>query len=167
VQRRTTSCQKLLYFSFEAAGAKSQSNKDKKGCGAGDSSNNENSQALLGLEKKRIVLVDDDSLVRSMFEKTLVAHGFDVVASMQDGDEIVNTIHRLNPLPDVILLDERMPRMSGVEACKIIHAKYPQISIIFVSADESAKQRSKDAGASGFLSKPVNLKDLLYALDSA
>ena len=124
------------------------------------------SSAVVGVLKKRLALVDDDLFVRSMFETVLASHGFDIVASMSDGSEIVESIDKMDPMPDIILLDERMPRMSGVEACKIIHAKHPLISIVFVTADESVTQRAKEAGARAFLFKPVSFSQLISLINS-
>ena len=117
-------------------------------------------------KRKKVALVDDDVLVRTVFEKVLTYNGFEVMASMSDGDEIVKSIDGMSTKPDVVIMDERMPRMSGVEACRIIHSRYPEIRIIFVSADESAKDRASDAGACGFLSKPLSTSDLIFALNS-
>jgi CheY-like chemotaxis protein len=166
VGKRTTTNQKLQYLGFE-----SQKSDDERDCGkheqgSSDNSSNEKSQTTVGLQKRRVALVDDDLLIRSIFEKILAAHGFEIVASLSDGEEIVRAIDQMDPKPDLILLDERMPRISGVEACRIIHSKYPEISIIFVTADESAKQRAKAVEASAFLSKPVKAKDLISTLNS-
>jgi two-component system response regulator (stage 0 sporulation protein F) len=129
-------------------------------------SSEEKSQAVLGVQKKRVVIVDDDVFVRYMFEKILGTHGFEIAGSMSDGFEIVDSIDKLSPMPDIIVLDERMPRMSGTEACGIIHARYPSISIIFVTADESAKERVRRAGARAILFKPVSASQLLEVINS-
>ncbi len=136
--------------------------KQRKDGGSGE----DKSQTVLGVQKKRVVIVDDDVFVRSMFEKILGTHGFDIVGSMSDGFEIVDSIDKLSPIPDIILLDERMPRMSGTEACGIIHARHPSISIIFVTADESAKERARGAGARAILFKPVSVSQLLHVINS-
>lgn len=136
------------------------------GSSSGGASKETESSAVIRVLKKRIALVDDDIFVRSMFETILASHGFDIVGSMSDGSEIVESIDKMDPIPDVILLDERMPRMSGVEACKIIHAKHPSITIVFLTADESVTERAKEAGASAFLFKPVSVAQLICAMNS-
>lgn len=120
-----------------------------------------------GATKQRIVLVDDDALVRGSFESIVKKFGFELVGAFSDGEEIVKSIDNMNPKPDVIVLDERMPKMSGLEATKIIQTKYPQISIVFVSADETVKERARQAGAKIFLKKPVRVRDLVSALNIA
>jgi two-component system, chemotaxis family, chemotaxis protein CheY len=114
--------------------------------------------------KKTVAIVDDDILVRSIFERILKINGYVVLGSMSDGQELVDSIEKMQPRPEVILLDERMPKMSGIEACKIVHAKYPSIEIIFVSADDSAKQRAMQAGAKAFIAKPITARELVKAL---
>lgn len=124
-------------------------------------------QALKTAQRgKRVVVVDDDHGIRSMLQNLLRLKGFDVSASFSDGAELVALIDEINPRPDTILLDERMPRMSGVDACKVIHERYPSISIIFVSADDSARERAKQAGAVAFLKKPVSAADLISLINS-
>jgi two-component system, response regulator, stage 0 sporulation protein F len=117
--------------------------------------------------KKRVVVVDDDPLVRSTFENIVKRLGFEILASMRDGQEIVDSIDGMKTKPDVIILDERMPRLTGIETAKIIHSKYPEISIVFVSADETARKGAKEAGAGIFLKKPITVGDLNFALNSA
>lgn len=115
---------------------------------------------------KRVIVVDDDYGIRNMLQTLLKLKGFVVTASLSDGIDLTEVIDELNPKPDAILLDERMPRMSGVDACKIVHGKYPEISIFFVSADDSAKERAKLAGAKAFLKKPVSIEELVRLINS-
>jgi CheY-like chemotaxis protein len=138
-------------------------NDDKNSHGEGTASNR--SEVSGELYKRKVVLVDDDALIRSSFQIIMTRFGFEILATMADGRELVDSIDKMNPKPDVIVMDERMPRMSGIEAAKIIRAKYPKISMVFVSADESAKEEAKRAGAKVFLKKPVRIGDLVYALN--
>lgn len=119
-----------------------------------------------GAIKKQVAIVDDDPLVRNMFQKILGMNGIDVVAAVSDGSEIVELVDSVKPRPGIVILDERMPKMSGVEACKIIHSKYPDIAIIFVSADQTAEERALAAGAKAFLRKPVSTTKLLALVNS-
>ncbi|MGI0091507.1 MAG: response regulator [Nitrososphaerales archaeon] len=116
---------------------------------------------------KRLVLVDDAILVRTVYKRALDLKGFEILAAMSDGTEIVERIDSFDPKPDVILLDERMPRMSGVDACEIIHAKYPEIVMIFVSEDSSSNHKAMDAGAKAFLVKPVSISELADLINSS
>ncbi len=114
----------------------------------------------------KLVLVDDDLLIRSTYETILKKQGFDVRAVMSDGKELLERIDSINPKPDVIVMDERMPGISGVETCGIIRAKYPDVVVVFVSADAGAKDRALRAGAKSFLTKPVTTAALVAAIVS-
>jgi DNA-binding response OmpR family regulator len=116
--------------------------------------------------KKRIVLVDDDPGILKIYRNALTYFGFNVLATMSDGKEIVDKIDSMPIRPQVVILDERMPGMSGVEACKIIHANHADISIIFVSADSTAEKEALKAGASFFFKKPVSILQLARAIES-
>ena len=59
-----------------------------------------------------------------------------------------------------------MPKMSGVEACKIIRHEYPGIAVVFVSADDSAEGRAMEAGAKAFLRKPISIPNLVLLISS-
>ena len=69
------------------------------------------------------------------------------------------------PRPEVVILDERMPRMSGVDACKRIRSDDPDIAVIFVSADSTVETAALAAGASYFFTKPVSISQLAEAID--
>jgi CheY-like chemotaxis protein len=117
-------------------------------------------------QEKRVVIVDDEAGVRNMLRSLLKIKGYEVSASLSDGAELVDLLDEITPKPNVILLDERMPRMSGVGACKAIHSRHPEITIIFVSADDSAAEKARAAGAKAFLKKPVSVSELMSLLSS-
>lgn len=156
---------KIQYLQYGFSGSQRKQQASNGGGAEGFSAENKIGSPTK-MHKKRVVIVDDDTLVRSIFARILSTHGFEIVASLSDGEAIIKSLDQMTMMPDIIVLDERMPKMSGVEASKIIRSKYPNISIVFVSADESAKERAKSAGANAFLFKPVNSKDLVFTLNS-
>ena len=113
----------------------------------------------------KVLYIEDHPAQRDILAQMLELNGFDVdVAS--DGIEGVEKVQ--NWLPDLILMDLRMPRMDGFEAIKIIRAeeKTAQIPIIAISAWASAKhkERAIDAGADEHFTKPVDLNRLLTTI---
>lgn len=128
---------------------------------------NQNNAVVNQARKKKIVLVDDDPAVLKIYKSALARLGFDVLATMSDGLEIVETIGAMKEKPEVIILDERMPRMSGIDACKKIRSSHPEISVVFVSADSAAERGALAAGASRFLTKPVSISTLADAIDTS
>ncbi|MBO4205449.1 response regulator [Micromonospora echinofusca] len=113
----------------------------------------------------RILLVDDQPLLRTGFRMVLGAEeGLDIVAEAGDGVEAVDLARRL--LPDVVLMDIRMPRMDGVAATRaIVDARLPVRVLILTTFDlDEYVVGALRAGASGFLAKDVPADDLVGAI---
>ncbi|TQL75059.1 LuxR family two component transcriptional regulator [Stackebrandtia endophytica] len=115
----------------------------------------------------KVMLVDDQPLLRTGFRMVLGAEtDFDIIAEAGDGSEAVDLARRL--LPDVVLMDIRMPRMDGVAATKaIVDAKLPVKVLILTTFDlDEYVVGALRAGASGFLAKDVPADDLVAAIRS-
>ncbi|TDC36695.1 response regulator transcription factor [Micromonospora sp. 15K316] len=113
----------------------------------------------------RVLLVDDQPLLRTGFRMVLGAEeDLDVVAEAGDGVEAVELSRRL--LPDVVLMDIRMPRMDGVAATRaIVDARLPVRVLILTTFDlDEYVVGALRAGASGFLAKDVPAEDLVTAI---
>lgn len=113
----------------------------------------------------RILLVDDQPLLRTGFRMVLGAEDdLDIVGEAGDGAEAVDLARRL--LPDVVLMDIRMPRMDGVAATKaIVDARLPVRVLILTTFDlDEYVVGALRAGASGFLAKDVPAEDLVAAI---
>jgi DNA-binding NarL/FixJ family response regulator len=112
----------------------------------------------------RVVVVDDQELVRSGFRLILERGGLDVVGEAADGIEAQEVVART--IPDVVLMDVRMPRLDGIEATRRIVADHPSIKILALTTfdlDEYVYSAVR-AGASGFLLKHVSPSDLVHAV---
>ncbi|GAA0395043.1 MULTISPECIES: response regulator [Micromonospora] len=113
----------------------------------------------------RILLADDQPLLRTGFRMVLGAEpDLDIVAEAGDGAEAVELSRRL--LPDVVLMDIRMPRMDGVSATRaIVDARLPVRVLILTTFElDEYVVGGLRAGASGFLSKDVPAEDLITAI---
>ncbi|SCF17702.1 response regulator [Micromonospora chokoriensis] len=113
----------------------------------------------------RILLADDQPLLRTGFRMVLGAEGdLDVVAEAGDGVEAVELSRRL--LPDVVLMDIRMPRMDGVAATRaIVDARLPVRVLVLTTFDlDEYVVGALRAGASGFLAKDVPAAELISAI---
>ena len=89
---------------------------------------------MVGQTSERVLLVDDDPLVRKLISGYLVAAGY-VVRTAVDG---LDALAKLRAgLPDLIISDLNMPRMSGPELIEVVHKRFPQIPVIILSADAS------------------------------
>ncbi|MET8234526.1 response regulator transcription factor [Micromonospora sp. NPDC005298] len=113
----------------------------------------------------RILLADDQPLLRTGFRMVLGTEGdLDVVAEAGDGVEAVELSRRL--LPDVVLMDIRMPRMDGVAATRaIVDARLPVRVLVLTTFDlDEYVVGALRAGASGFLAKDVPAEELIAAI---
>jgi DNA-binding NarL/FixJ family response regulator len=118
-----------------------------------------------GITQVRVLLVDDQPLLRTGFRMVLGAEpGLHVVGEAGDGVEAVDLARRL--LPDVVLMDIRMPRMDGVAATRaIVAAGLPVRVLILTTFDlDEYVVGALRAGASGFLAKDVPAEDLVVAI---
>jgi DNA-binding NarL/FixJ family response regulator len=113
----------------------------------------------------RVLLADDQPLLRTGFRMVLGGEAdLDIVGEAGDGVEAVDLARRL--LPDVVLMDIRMPRMDGVAATKaIVDARLPVRVLILTTFDlDEYVVGALRAGASGFLAKDVPADDLVTAI---
>jgi two-component system NarL family response regulator len=113
----------------------------------------------------RILIVDDHFIVRMGLKGVLdMQSDMQVVAEAEDGPEAIRQFreHR----PDVVLVDLRMPGMSGTEAIAAIRAEFPEASLIAVSTFEGDElvYRALQAGARGYLPKKVPREELIKAI---
>jgi DNA-binding response OmpR family regulator len=103
----------------------------------------------------KILIAEDERDIRDLITFTLGFAGFEVVAAA-NGEEAVNLARQ--EIPDLILMDVRMPRMTGYEACAVMKAdaKLKDIPVIFLSAkgQDSEIQTGLQAGAADYLLKP-------------
>lgn len=104
----------------------------------------------------RILLVDDQDIVLESFEELLTEQGVQVVGTASSGPVAIEEVRRLQP--DVVLMDIRLPGMSGLEATRHIKAEFPTIKVIVLTGSQSHTDLI-DAlrnGASGYLLKTLN-----------
>ncbi len=107
-------------------------------------------------ERIRVLVADDHALYRRGLEMVLSAEpDIEIVGEAGDGSEAISKAEEL--LPDVVLLDIRMPRRSGIEACTAIKDVAPSTKIVMltISDEESDLFRAVRAGANGYLLKDV------------
>ncbi|QDY80289.1 response regulator [Streptomyces qinzhouensis] len=116
-------------------------------------------------EPLRVLLADDQTLVRTGFRLILGADGIDVVAEAVNGTEAVEGVRRTRP--DVVLMDVRMPEMDGLEATRRILAGAPgepRVIILTTFDLDRYVYAALSAGASGFLLKDVTPEQLTAAV---
>lgn len=110
----------------------------------------------------RIVLVDDHEVVRAGLKSLIDAQeDMTVVGEAGTGEEGVRRVGF--DAPDVVILDVRLPDVSGVEACRDIRERFPDVKVLMLTsfADEEALMSAILAGASGYVLKRVKTDDLV------
>ncbi len=115
----------------------------------------------------RILLVDDHPIVRQGLKTLLEGRsGWEVIGEASDGAEAVEKAKDLKP--DVMVLDVTMPRMNGLEACRVLRTQAPQLEILFVTQHDSPQmlREALEAGARGYVVKSNAARDLLRAVEA-
>ncbi len=114
-------------------------------------------------QRRPVLVVDDDAVVREMVVLMLEDAGYQVVAA-GDGHEALEQVSQ--EMPALILLDMRMPRMNGWEFARVFRERHNHHApIIVLTAAEDARQRAADARAEGYLGKPFNLDELILIVE--
>lgn len=114
----------------------------------------------------RILIAEDETIIRLDLRSSLEAAGFEVCAEARDGQEAVEQAR--SALPDLAVLDVKMPRLDGIEAARAILDERP-IPIVMLTAygQDEVVARAVEAGVFGYLVKPFRESDLLPAIRTA
>ena len=122
----------------------------------------------MAAKKPRIVAIDDEPDFVATLKEYFQLRGYeiDVASKAVEGIELIN-----NKKPDIVILDLKMPGISGEEVLGLLKSKQPKAKVIFVSAfDDAGKTRTRmlSAGAFAYLDKPLNsLKELEDTVNKA
>ncbi|MEI8322034.1 MAG: response regulator [Actinomycetes bacterium] len=114
----------------------------------------------------RIVIAEDEAIIRLDLRETLIEEGYEVVGEASCGDEAIALVRQLRP--DLAILDIKMPGVDGVEATKVIssEALCPVILVTAFSQREII-ENARDAGALAYIVKPFQKTDLVPAIEVA
>ncbi len=116
-------------------------------------------------ERGRVLVVDDEESVRNLLQRTLEGAGFNVVTAA-DGQEAVETMSESELEISVVLLDIKMPGMSGLEVLKQVTIEHPLICVIMLTAmvDTTTAVEAMKLGAYDYVTKPFNPDDVVLAV---
>ncbi len=113
----------------------------------------------------RVLVAEDESLIRMDVVATLSEAGFEVVGEASDGEEALLLAEQLKP--DVVVMDIKMPKLDGISAAeKLSEAKIPVVLLTAFSQTELVT-RATEAGAMAFITKPFKPADLIPAIQIA
>ena len=107
----------------------------------------------------RILIAEDETIIRLDLRELLERAGFEVVAEARDGEEAVELAR--SAAPDLALLDVKMPRLDGIEAARrILEERAIPIVMVTAYGEEELVARAVEAGVFGYLVKPFRESDL-------
>jgi len=111
-----------------------------------------------------VLIVDDDEVIRSLLRLTLPDEGYDLVEA-QDGDQALQISDARRPA--LVLLDWRMPRLSGADVLRALKERHPDVPVIVLTAEPEAKVRTQaeTLGADVFMTKPFSPLQLLATVE--
>jgi response regulator NasT len=114
---------------------------------------------------RRVLVAEDEALIRLDIVETLREHGFEVIAEAADGEEAIARAEELNP--DLVVMDIKMPNMDGITAAKrMAELKIPVVLLTAFSQKELVEQAA-EAGAMAYVVKPFTPTDLIPAVEIA
>jgi response regulator NasT len=118
------------------------------------------------LPARRVVIAEDEALIRLDLAEMLAEEGYDVVAQAGDGEKAVELTEELRP--DLVVMDVKMPRLDGIAAAERIAAqRIAPVVILTAFSQRDLVERARDAGAMAYLVKPFGKSDLVPAIEMA
>ncbi len=112
------------------------------------------------------MIAEDEALIRLDLAEMLVEEGWDVVGQAEDGERAIELVVR--HLPDLVILDVKMPRLDGIAAAEqIARRRLAPVVILTAFSQRDLVERARDAGAMAYLVKPFDQNDLVPAIEMA
>lgn len=113
-----------------------------------------------------VAIVDDEASVVRTYELLFKRRNIPLAFTALDGDEAIEKFKNATPKPKVIIIDYRLPSMSGTELMEKILAIEPGTKVIFISGDDSIRDSVLKSGANIFLKKPTKINDITESVRS-
>jgi|YNPBryantNP2012_1023418.scaffolds.fasta_scaffold01292_11 response regulator NasT len=118
------------------------------------------------MERTRVIIADDEALIRMDLREMLTNLGYLVVGEVADGRSAVNQARELRP--DVVVMDIKMPDMDGIEAAKILtEERIAPAVLLSAYSQRDLVERARDAGVVAYLVKPYREEELAPAIEVA
>ncbi|MBJ8343106.1 ANTAR domain-containing response regulator [Antrihabitans sp. YC2-6] len=124
------------------------------------------SAAASGSGPRRVVVAEDETLIRMDLVEMLREEGYDVVGEAGDGQQAVELSEEHKP--DLVIMDVKMPRRDGIDAAaEIARKRIAPVVILTAFSQRDLVERARDAGAMAYLVKPFSKSDLVPAIELA
>jgi two-component system, response regulator PdtaR len=117
-------------------------------------------------QQLRLVIADDESLIRMNLRETLVGLGYLVVGEAGDGVSVINLARELRP--DLVVMDIKMPKLDGIQAAKALtEEKIAPVLLLTAYPDRELVERAREAGVVSYIVKPFREVELMPAIEIA
>ena len=118
------------------------------------------------IQKTRIVIAEDEAIIRLDLRETLEEEGYEVVADTGRGDTAIELVRQY--LPNVAIFDIKMPGLDGLDAARVVSAeKLCPVVMLTAFSQREVIEQARDAGALAYLVKPFQKTDLVPAIELA
>ena len=115
---------------------------------------------------RRVVIAEDEALIRLDLAEMLAEEGYEVVAAVEDGEQAVAKAEELRP--DLVILDVKMPKLDGIAAAeRIAGQRIAPVVMLTAFSQRDLVERARDAGAMAYLVKPFGKSDLMPSIEMA
>jgi len=115
---------------------------------------------------RRVVIAEDEALIRLDLAEMLAEEGYEVVGQAADGEQAVELVRDLRP--DLVVLDVKMPKLDGISAAELIaRERIAPVVILTAFSQRELVERAREAGAMAYLVKPFAPSDLVPAIEMA
>jgi AmiR/NasT family two-component response regulator len=119
-----------------------------------------------GSRARRVVIAEDEALIRLDLAEMLAEEGYDVVGQAGDGETAVALAEKHRP--DLVVLDVKMPKLDGISAAqRIAEQRIAPVVILTAFSQRDLVERARDAGAMAYLVKPFTKNDLMPSIEMA
>jgi len=117
-----------------------------------------------GATRWRIVIADDESLIRLDLREMLVELGYDIVGEAGDGRSALELARKLRP--DLVIMDIRMPGVDGIAAAEeLTRDRIAPVVLLTAYSDQGLVERARDAGVVGYVVKPFRQSELMPVIE--
>jgi response regulator NasT len=114
----------------------------------------------------RVVIAEDEAIIRLDLKELLVEEGYDVVGETGRGDQVIDLVREL--VPDLVILDIKMPGLDGLSAARqIAGERAAAVVVLSAFSQRELVEQARDAGALAYLVKPFQKHDLIPAIEVA
>lgn len=118
------------------------------------------------MAKTRVIVADDESLIRLDLKEMLTNLGYLVVGEAGDGVSAVNLAREIKP--DLVVMDIKMPNMDGIAAAKVLtEERIAPVLLLTAFSQQDLVERAKEAGVVGYIVKPFREQELIPAIEVA